>query len=109
MSSFVIVLMVLLGHCRGYGDSGSGHVFNYCVFLYFQMARRLLVRPYIVALPVHIPNQVMMTRLIMGYGMRVTELVTGVDQLTIHLHVYADILHVDVTVYPILMVIHLSV
>ena len=53
------------------------------------------------ALPVRVPDdeQVMMTRLIMGCGVRVTELVTGVDRLTIHLHVYADILRVDVTVY----------
>ena len=45
---------------------------------------------------------VVMTRLIMGGGVRVTEVVIGIDRLIIHLHVYADILQVDITVYPIL-------
>ena len=70
---------------------------------------RLLVRPYTVALPVCVPECVILTRLIMGGGVRVTEVVTGVDRLTIHLQMYADILRVDITAYPILMVVCLSV
>ena len=42
----------------------------------------LLVRPYTVALPVRVSEQVILTRLIVGGGVRVTEVVTGVDRLT---------------------------
>ena len=58
---------------------------NYTGLIHFQVAKRLLVRAYTVALPVRVPEHVILTRLIMGGGVRVTEVVTRVDRLNIHL------------------------
>lgn len=73
------------------------------------MAMRLLVQPHCVVLPVRLPERVVITRLVMNCGVKVTEVVTGIDFLTIHLQVYADMLKVDLTIYPTLMVVRLSV
>ena len=73
------------------------------------MAMRLLVRPHSVVLPVRLPEKVVLTRLVMNCGVKVTEVVTRIDFLTIHMQVYADVLKVDLTIYPTLMVVRLSV
>ena len=51
-------------------------------------------------LPVRLPERVVLTRLVINCGVKVTEVVTGTDFLTIHLQVYADVLKVDLTIYP---------
>ena len=70
---------------------------------------RLLGRPHCVVLPVRLPERVVLTRLVIFYGVQVTEVVTGVDFLTIHMRVFADTLKVDLTIYPTLLVVRLSV
>ena len=50
-----------------------------------------------------------MFRLVVGDGVRVTETVGGLGRITLHLLVYADVLVIDTTVYPSLMVVQLHV
>ena len=49
-----------------------------------------------------------MTRLVVSEGIRVTQVVAGVGRLTVHMDLYGDVLSVRRTVYPILLVVHLS-
>ena len=60
----------------------------------------LLTRPHSVILPVCVSKHVILTRLILTEGVRLTELVAGIDRVMLHLMVYADVLKVDVTTYP---------
>ena len=68
----------------------------------------LLVRSHVVALTFWLPAGVPLTWLVVGTWVLVTEVVTRVERLVIHMRVYSDKLVVDTTVYPILMVEHLS-
>ena len=64
------------------------------------MAMQLLLRPHRVVLPVLMSEGILLTRLIMGRGVNLMELVTSTERLTIHVDVYSDTLFVDTTVYP---------
>ena len=65
----------------------------------------LLVGPHRVVLPILIPRGVALTRLIIGVDVHVTEMVTSVSRLTVHVNVYGDVLVVNTDVYPRLMVV----
>ena len=67
------------------------------------MAMRLLLRPQLMS------EGILLTRLIMGRGVNLIELVTSTERLTIHVDVYSDTLFVDTTVYPTLYVMRLFV
>lgn len=69
----------------------------------------LLVHPHVVVLPINLIEGVVMFRLVVGDGVRVTETVGGLGRITLHLLVYADVLVIDTTVYPSLMVVQLHV
>ena len=73
------------------------------------MVMSLLVRPHRTVLPFLMPGGCPLTRLVVGVGVHVTEVVAGLDRLTVHMDVYAHVLVVKITVYPTLLVVHLSV
>ena len=67
------------------------HVYsNIFKVLYSNMPRHLLVHPHQVVLPVVFPNGVLLARLVVGEGVRVTEFVTGMGYSTIHTDVYNE-------------------
>ena len=66
-------------------------------------------RPHRAVLPVLIQDGVLITRLIVGPGIQIAEMVFGATRLTIHLNIYGSVLVVTITNYPILMVVRLSV
>ena len=53
-------------------------------------------------------SDIVMTRLVVSEGIRVTQVVAGVGRLTVHMDLYGDVLSVWRTIYPILLVVHLS-
>ena len=55
--------------------------------------------------PILKPGGVLLTRLVIGVGVHVTQVVAGLNRLTVHMDVYADILVVNTTLYLTLMVI----
>ena len=55
------------------------------------------------------PGGILLTRLVIGVGVHVTQVVAGADRCTMHMDVYADVLVVMITMYPTLMVVRLSV
>ena len=67
------------------------------------------VRPHRVVLPVLLLDGIVLTRLIMGRGVNLVELVTSTERLTIIVDVYSDTLLIDTTVYPTLYVMRLHV
>ena len=73
------------------------------------MVMSLLVRPNRVVLPILIPGGIPLTRLTVGVGVYVTQVVVGTHRCTLHMDIYADVLVARITVYPMLMVVHLSV
>ena len=70
---------------------------------------RLLERPHEVVLSLPLRSGVLITRLQVGIGIWVTEVITRVNHMTIRLNVYSDILVVDRFGYPTLEVVRLSV
>ena len=68
------------------------------------MVTSLLVRPHRTVLPILMPGGFLLTRLVIGVGVHVTQVVASLDRLTVHMDVYVDILVVKITVYPTLMV-----
>ena len=68
----------------------------------------LLVRPKRVVLAFLMSSDIVMTRLVVSEGIRVTQVVAGVGRLTVHMDLYGDVLSVRRTVYPILLVVYLS-
>ena len=79
----------------------DSNIFDTCVM-------SLLVRPNRVVLAILMSADIVMTRLVVGVGLRVTQMMAGVGRLTMHVDVYGDVLSVRRTVYPILLVVHLS-
>ena len=79
----------------------DSNIFDTCVM-------SLLVRPKRVVLVFLMSSDIVMTRLVVSEGIRVTEVVAGVGRLTVHMDLYADVLSVRRTIYPILLVVHLS-
>ena len=73
------------------------------------MVMSLLVRPHRTVLPILMPGGCPNTRLVIGVGVHVTEVVAGLNRLIVHMDVYAHVLAVKITVYPTLLVVHLSV
>ena len=67
------------------------------------MNMRLLVHPNRVALPVLLSEGILLTRLVIGRGVHVTEVITSIERLIVHVDVYSDILFVDTTVYQTLI------
>ena len=68
----------------------------------------LLVHPNQVVLPIRMREGVPLFRLVVGDGVRVTESVTGLGRVTLHLLVYSDVLVVNTTIYHTsLMVVQL--
>ena len=51
---------------------------------------------------------IILTRLVVGTGVHITEVVSGGNRLTIHVNVYASVLVVRTMRYPTLLVVHLS-
>ena len=85
----------------------SGHVlFNSNIFVTCVMS--LLVRPHRVDLVILTSLDIVITRLVVGVGLRMTQVVAGVGRLTVHVDVHGDVLSVRRTTYPILLVVHLS-
>ena len=72
------------------------------------MVMSLLVQPHRMVLLILMPGGVLLIRLVNGVGVHVSQVVTSLDRLTVHVDVYGDILVVRTTVYPTLMVVHLS-
>ena len=68
----------------------------------------LLVRSHVVNLTFRLPNGVSLTRLVVGAGVLVTEVVNTGERMIINMRVYGDALVVGTTRYPILMVVNLS-
>ena len=68
----------------------------------------LLVRSHVVTLTFRLPDGVSLTRLVVGAGILVTEVVNTGERMIINMRVYADALVVGTTRYPILMVVNLS-
>ena len=67
------------------------------------------MHPHRVVLLVFFLNEVLLVRLVVNKGVRVTEFVTGMGRSIIHAEVYGDVLVVATTIYPTLMVVQLSV
>ena len=59
-------------------------------------------------LAILMPGGINVTRLVVGVGVHVTQVVTGLTRLTVHADVYGDVLAVRHTLYPTLMVVYLS-
>ena len=64
------------------------------------MDTSLLVHPNRAVLAVLIPGGIEVTRLVVGMGVHVTQVVTGLTRLTVHADVYGDVLVVRQTFYP---------
>ena len=105
-----VCAFIMSGLCTGLlGQSMST---CYCILMFWCVlgAMSLLVRPHAVVVPVRMVEGVRLFRLVVGEGVRVTETVTGLGRMTLHLSVYADVLLVDTTIYHTsLMVVRLSV
>lgn len=65
--------------------------------------------PYHVELPVLIPGGVSMTRVVVGRGVHVVEVVSGAPPMVMKMNVYSDVLLIDRIVYPSLVVLRFSV
>ena len=48
------------------------------------MIMSLLVRPHRVVLPILLPGGILLTRLVIGVGVHVTQVVAGADRCTVH-------------------------
>ena len=76
---------------------GSDHV-------YFILILSIMSRPHRAVLPVLIQDGALLTSLIVGPGIHIAEVVSA-TRLTVHMDIYGSVL----VVYPILMVVRLSV
>ena len=47
--------------------------------------------------------RVLLTRLVVGSGVHMTEVVSGINRCTIHMDIYANVLVVRITKYPTLI------
>ena len=90
---FLLLLLLWYGHVLF-----DSNIFDTCVM-------SLLVRPKRVVLAFLMSSDIVMTRLVVSEGIRVTQVVAGV---AVHMDLYGDVLSVRRTVYPILLVVHLS-
>ena len=68
----------------------------------------LLVQSYGAVLAILMPHGILLTRLIVDAGVHVAEVVAGTGRVTVHMRVYTNVLRVRTTMYPTLMVVHLS-
>ena len=64
--------------------------------------------PHRAVLPILMCDGILLTRLVFGTGVHITEVVSGGNRLTIHVNVYASVLVVRTMGYPTLLVVHLS-
>ena len=64
--------------------------------------------PHRAVLPILMRDGILLTRLVVGTGVHITEVVSGGNRLTIHVNVYASVLVVGTMRYPTLLVVHLS-
>ena len=88
----------------------SVHVLLYFNILVWLGVMSLLVHPNVVVLPIRMIEGVSLFCLVVDEGVRVTETVTGLGWMTLHLLMYSDILIVDTTIYRTsLMVVQLYV
>ena len=69
----------------------------------------MMAHPRRVAFPVIFPEGVLLSRLVVGAGVEVTEVITNVERLIVHAEVYGNVLVVNTDVYPTLIVVRLSV
>ena len=69
----------------------------------------LLVRPTRVMLAVLMSAGIVVSRVVAGVGVRVTQVVVSSGRLTVYVDVYGDVLAVKEIKYPVLLVVHLSV
>ena len=65
--------------------------------------------PYVIVLSIPLRSGVLITRLRVGIGIWVTEIITRTNNITLRLDVYSDTLVVDRMGYPTLEVVRLSV
>ena len=63
--------------------------------------------PHRAVLPILMRDGILLTRLVVGTGVHITEVVSGGNRLTIHVNVYASVLVVRTMRYPTLLVVHL--
>ena len=69
----------------------------------------IMSEPHRAVLPFLLRDGVLITRLIVGPGIQIVEVVSSATSLTVHMNIYGRILMVRITNYPILMVVRLSV
>ena len=77
--------------------------------MYSILILSIMSEPHRAVLPVLMRDGVLITRLIVGPGIQIVEVVSGATRLTVHMNIYGHILVVRITNYPILMVVRLSV
>ena len=86
----------------------ANHVYSNIFEVQNMPATHLLVHPHQVVCPVIFPDGVLLLRLVVGDGVRVTQFVNRMGHCTIHVDVYGDTLLIGTTIYPSLMVVQLS-
>ena len=79
------------------------------VFQYFQVKMSLLTEPHEVELSVSVPEGIAMTRVLVERGVYLLEVLLGVGRVTLKLSVYGDVLLLNKTVYPSLIVLRFTV
>ena len=77
--------------------------------MYSILILSIMSEPHRAVLPVLMRDGVLITRLIVGPGIQIVEVVSGATRLTVHKNIYGCILVVRITNYPILLVVRLSV
>ena len=76
---------------------------------YWILILSIMSQPHRAVLSVLIRDGVLLTRLVVGPGIHITEAVSGAEQLTVHMDIYGSVLVVTIIDYLTLMVVRLSV